>query len=216
MASAKMYKLGNDLTLETVGHGIESFLRDKKKMRTTSMQTTEGYVIKAESEETWLRFIGLGLMQQVHLFRSGDVVSVTVTESRWVEKFLAWFVYLILETFLAFVFWPLLFVPFTLWVCVIVGSIRQYMLPNQILDFVEMFIMGGGRNVSVDMNFKPSGPQFANPGMNMGGGMNVNTGMNTGTGTNMGANPTAECPNCHAIIPKDMKFCPQCGSKMGE
>lgn len=188
MASAKMFNLENNLTVDAVGKGIEDFLRDKKKMKTQAVKNGDNYVIKAESEETWLRFVGLGLMQQVQLVKSGGLVSVTALESRWIEKFLAWFACLILETIFVFVFWPLLFVPFTFMVCITVGIIRQYLLPNQIMDFTEMFIMGGGRKVSVNLGFSSQAAEKEQA--------------------------KTVCPKCKASIASDMKFCEVCGTKL--
>lgn len=226
MASARMYN-ANGLTVETVGKGVESFLQNKKKMKTQSMQTPEGYLIKGESQEGWLRILGLGLMQQVQIIKSGDLISVTASESRWVEKFLCYFVYLVLDTIFYFLFWPLLFVSNSLLICVIVGTVRQYRLPDQILEFVEMFIMGGGTNVNVSMGFNQNWAASsinANPGTVWNAAQEAPTnvcpqckapiGANSKFCDSCGAKLSTECPKCHASVPLGKKFCPECGEKI--
>lgn len=213
MASAKMFKLSDDLTIDAIGRGIEGYMHEKKKMKTQAVSSREGYVIKGESEESWLRLVGLGLMQQVQLIRSGDLVSVTVIESRWIEKFLAWFGCLILETILFWLFWPLMFVPATIWICITVGIIRQYLLPQQIIDYTEVFIMSGGRDVNVNLGFNtqavrkeadktvcPKCKSTISPNVNF---CDV-----------CGAKVKDECPHCHAAIAIGKKFCPNCGQQI--
>lgn len=92
---------------------------------------------------------------------------------------------------------------------------------NKILEDKAAFeIMGDGRYAtkrSFDVyegaanNSSGVAGVFAAGGVGLGAAMNMGASMNQTVGNPVNRQDTKECPSCHAVIPQNSKFCPECG-----
>jgi RNA polymerase subunit RPABC4/transcription elongation factor Spt4 len=174
MADSKLFKLEDGMTAETIGIGVEGYLREKKNLIAEGMKTPEGYLVQGKEESKWKKIAGLDQATQVQIFQSTpDTITVNVGTGKWVDKAASAGVG-------AVVFAPLM-------ATAAYGAFKQQKLPKEIFDFVENFILTGGRTASVSM------------------------------GHSLGAKEQGKvsCPKCHALNDKGMKFCSSCGTELG-
>lgn len=196
MADSKTFRLLDGLTAEAVGEAVVSFLRDQKNLIVESAKTTEGYIIQAKEESDGWKFIsGTTSAIKVQMLAAGEILSVTIGSGKWSDKIGAGVVG-------AFVFAPLA-------VTAAVGAWKQKKLPDEIFDFIERFIMSGGKTALYGMGVvrKLEANQVECPKCKT---------INTGTKfcKECGAKLTNECPQCHASVGFGVKFCPECGGSL--
>lgn len=192
MSDSKVFKLIDDVTIEMVANGVECFLHDKKNLHAECVKTTEGYLVQAKQEESWKKFVGMDTAIQVHFIPTGDMVSVQIGSGKWVDKAGAAAAGMI-------VFAPLA-------VTAAIGAWNQKKLPEEIFNFIEQFIMSGGKNVSVGSG------NVVNSGEVLCPNCNTPNPSNSKFCISCGSKLTLECPNCGKPIPQGVKFCPECGA----
>lgn len=194
MAESKMFKLDGKITLEEIGIGLENFFRTKKKLVAEGIPTAEGYLVQAKQEESWKKFVGMDTAIQVQLYKTGDMVTVNVGSGSWVDKAGAATVGMI-------VFAPLA-------VTAAIGAWSQKKLPDEIFNYIENFIITGGKSVSISMDSSRgvTSEQILCPSCHAINAKGTKFCSSCGTGL---AN---ECSNCHASVPLNSKFCQECGT----
>lgn len=194
MAESKVFKLTEGLDAERVGQGIESFLRDKKKLVTEGTVTPEGYFVQAKEESNWKKVAGMDLATQIQIIQMDSMITVEVGSGKWVDKIGAGAIGM------AF------FAPLA--VTAAVGAFGQKKLPGEVFAFVEQFLMSGGQNVTVSMTMNQDKTQVSCP--------NCHAIVQKGVKfcPSCGGKLGNECPNCGASIDPGTKFCPECGSPM--
>lgn len=173
MADSKVFKLLDGITADMVSDGVVSFLRDKKNMVVDSGKATDGYLIQAKEEaDGWKSIAGTTSAIKIQMLVSGDLMTVNIGAGKWSDKIGA-------GVAGAFIFAPLAVTAF-------IGTLKQKNLPNEIFDFIERFIMSGGKTAVL--------------------GMGMIKAM---------SDDEVECPKCQTINSKTQKFCKECGSKLG-
>lgn len=149
MAESKVFKLTEGLDAEKVGRGIESFLRDKKKLVTEGTATHEGFFVQAKEESNWKKVAGMDLATQVQVIQMDSMITVEVGAGKWSDKVGAGAIGMVLFAPLA--------------VTAAVGAFGQKKLPSEIFAFVEQFLMSGGKNVTVSMTINRDSSQVTCP-----------------------------------------------------
>ncbi|MDD3224809.1 MAG: zinc ribbon domain-containing protein [Clostridium sp.] len=196
MADSKLFKLIDDVTIDMIANGIETFLRDKKNLQSEGMKTSEGFLVQARQEDSWKKIIGMDSAIQIQIIQAGDMVSVGVGSGKWIDKAGAATIGM------------LVFAPLT--ITAAIGAWNQQKLPNEIFEFVEKFIITGGKSVYVSVNIN-KGSAIKNGEVMC---PNCHT-ANSSTSKfciSCGTKLTLECPNCGKEINKGAKFCPECGA----
>lgn len=195
MSETKVFKLINDVTIEMLGEAVEGFLRDTKGMITQSGKTTEGYLVQGKQEsDGWKRISGTDQAISVQMFQSGDILNITAGFGKWSDKIGAGMLGY-------FAFAPLA-------ITAAIGAFMQKKLPSEIFDFIEKFILSGGKSVTIGLSVgkiisenkvlcktcktsNPKGQKFC---------------------SNCGAKLVKQCKNCGVDIADNVKFCPECGT----
>lgn len=193
MAESKVFRLLDGITTEIVGDAVTSFLREQKNMVVETAKATGGYMIQAkEDNDNWKQISGTTTAIKVQILEAGDVITVNIGASKWSDKIGA-------GVLGAFVFAPLA-------VTSIVGAVKQKKLPDEIFDFIEKFILSGGKTALLGMGAikKLENNQVECPKCKT---------INTGTKfcKECGTRLSNECPQCHASVDFGVKFCPECG-----
>ncbi len=197
MADSKVFRLLDEVTVEMVGDAVVLFLREQKNLVTESEKTTEGYLIQAKEDgDTWKAISGTTSAIKVQMLVAGDILTVNIGSGKWSDKIGA-------GVAGAFIFAPLL-------VTSAIGAIRQKKLPDEIFDFIERFIMSGGKTALYGMGVVktleenqlecPKCKTINNKGMKF--------------CKECGTKLTNECPNCHNMVDFGVKFCPECGGSL--
>jgi RNA polymerase subunit RPABC4/transcription elongation factor Spt4 len=198
MAESKMFKLDNEMTAESIGLGLESFFREKKKMVSEGVVTPEGYLVQAKEEQSWKKFAGMDQATQVQIFQSTpEMITVNVGAGKWIDKAAAAGVG-------AIVFAPLI-------ATAAFGAFKQQKLPNEVFNFIEQFIQTGGKSVLVSMSttgVEASQDTVVCPNCH------AHNPKGTKFCSSCGTALSEECPNCHAAVALGTKFCPECGTNL--
>lgn len=196
MAESKIYKLVDGVDCDSIGHAVESFLRDRKNLYTEGVKVPEGYFVQAKENTGWKKITGMDSSVQVRVIPTGDMVNIEIGTGKWVEK-------AGMATVGVLFFAPLA-------ITSAIGAWNQKKLPQEIFAYIEQFIMSGGRNINVSMSMSSSMPsdQVSCPSckaLNPKGQKFCSS---------CGAKLGAECPHCHASAPYGTKFCPECGGQI--
>lgn len=204
MADARIYQLGNSITLADVAYGLEDYFVRQKNMEAEGVfQGEDAYFIQARQREDWKKFVGMDKAVQVRLTVHQGNLTVDVGAGRWVDKLGA-------ATVGYLIFAPLL-------VTAAIGALGQEQLPRDIFDFVERYIIlhGGPIPGITDDPFQPCGepaptaaavcPACQAP-LPQGAKFCAQCGQ---------AVPQARaCPRCHAEVPDGARFCSACGAPL--
>ena len=191
----RSYQLPEGMTVEQIGHGIEGFLRNQKKMTVEGARTQNGYFIQAKTEsDGWKKISGMDQALQIQLGAMGAVFNVQIDRGSWSSKVGAGVVG-------AFVFAPLA-------VTAGVGAYKASKLPGEIFAFVEHFLMTGGVTYEIGMEGPAPEGQVACPKC---GAMNAEGTKFCGS---CGAPLGNVCPSCGSFVPGGTKFCPECGTSL--
>lgn len=198
MADSKMF-ITNGIEIEKIGVAIQGFLREKKGLHAEGMKTPQGYLVQAKEEEGWKKFTGMDTSIQIQMFPAGDnQVMINVGQGAWIDKAGA-------ATVGAIAFAPLA-------VTAGIGAWMQKKLPGEIFDFVERFILSGGKSVTVSMaaSLDKQDGQVLCPSCSAANPEGAK--FCTVCGSKLGK----ECPSCVGAIGLDTKFCPNCGANVQE
>jgi len=197
MADSKIFKLTSDIDIEKIGQAIQNWLREKKQLHTEGMHTSEGYLVQAKQEDSWKKIVGMDTAIQVQIFNAGEnQIMVNVGSGKWIDKAGA-------ATIGMVAFAPLA-------VTAAIGAWNQKKLPEELFEYVEQFILSGGKSVIVSM--------AASQGISDGQVVCPNCkAVNAGSGkfcVSCGNKLGKECPNCHESVGLETKFCPSCGTDL--
>ena len=197
MADSKVFRLLDGVTIEMVGDAVVSFLREQKNLVAESAKPTNGYIIQAKEEtDGWKAISGTTAAIKVQMFASGDLMTVNIGAGKWSDKIGA-------ATVGACVFAPLL-------ITSAIGAFKQRKLPYEIFQYIETFIMCGGKTALYEMgtvkNLEEGQTECPK----------CKTINNRGVKfcKECGTKLTNECPCCHSAVEFGIKFCPECGNSM--
>ncbi|WP_338207644.1 double zinc ribbon domain-containing protein [Lactiplantibacillus paraxiangfangensis] len=197
MADSKIFKLSDGVDIEKVGQAIQGWLREKKQLHTEGMHTNEGYLVQAKEEDSWKKIVGMDSAIQVQIYKAGeDQIMVNVGSGKWVDKAGA-------ATIGMVAFAPLA-------VTAAIGAWNQKKLPDELFEFVEQFILSGGKTVMVSMSASQDIKDGEVVCPNCKAVNKAGAKFCVSCGTKLGK----ECPNCHAAVGLDTKFCPECGTDL--
>lgn len=195
--TSRVYKLSDGLDAAAVGRGVEGFLRDKKGMIAEGAKTPEGYFVQAKgNDDGWKKFAGMSKAIQVQIIQTGEVLNVNIGNGKWSDKVGAGAVGML-------VFAPLA-------VTAAIGAVGQNKLPGEILDFVETFIVTGGKTASISM----SASTAVKEGMVVCPKCKTQNEKGTKFCEECGEPLAMKCPECGVSVPLGKKFCPDCGASM--
>lgn len=207
MADARIYQLGNSITLADVAYGLEDYFVRQKNMEAEGIfQGEDAYFIQARQQKDWKKLAGMDKAVQVRLTIRQDRLTVDVGAGRWVDKLGAAAVgYLF--------FAPLL-------ITAAIGALGQEQLPRDIFDFVERFIIlhGGPIPGITDDPFQPCGepapaaaptaavcPACQAP---------LPDGAKFCAQCGQAVPQARTCPKCHAQVSAQARFCSACGAPL--
>ena len=197
MADSKVFRLLDGVTADMVSDGVVSFLRDRKNMVVESGKATEGYLIQAKEEaDGWKSIAGTTSAIKIQILVSGDLITVNIGAGKWSDKIGA-------GVAGAFIFAPLA-------VTAAIGAFRQKNLPNEIFNFIENFIMSGGKTAVLGMGIVKA---MSDDEVECPKCQTINS-KSTKFCKECGCKLGLECPNCHASVEYGVKFCPECGTPM--
>lgn len=195
MAESKVFNLISGVDAESVGRATEIFLRDKKHLTTEGVKTPEGYFIQAkEASDGWKKFAGMTLATQVQIIDAGSTITVNIGNGKWSDKAGAAAVGMVLFAPLA--------------VTAAIGAVNQKKLPNEIFDYIEQFIMSGGKSVVVSMapSMGLKENQVLCPNCKTPNDNDCKFCQSCGTPI------MNRCPQCQSFVALGKKFCPECGA----
>lgn len=207
MADAKIYQLGNSITLADVAHGLEDYFVRQKNMEAEGIfQGEDAYFIQARQQKDWMKFAGMDKAVQVRLTVRQDRLTVDVGAGRWVDKLGAAAVgYLF--------FAPLL-------ITAAIGALGQEQLPRDIFDFVERFIIlhGGPIPGITDEPLQPYGEPVPAAGTNAAVCPACRAPLPDGAKfcaqCGQAVPQSRTCPKCHAQVSAGARFCSACGAPL--
>lgn len=204
MADARIFQLGDSVTLADIAHGLEDFFVRQKFMEAEGIfQGENAYFIQAREQKEWKKFMGMDKAVQVRLTVHEGSLTVDVGAGRWVDKLGA-------ATVGYLIFAPLL-------VTAAIGAIGQEQLPRDIFDFVERYIILHGGPIP-GFNDAPV-PNFEEP-VSAPAAVCRNCRAPLPEGARFCAQcgqpvPAANtCPQCHAQVPDGARFCSACGAPL--
>ena len=200
MADAKVFRMGNNLTLEDVACALEDFLRTQKRLETEGVaQSESSYFIQARQTESWKKFVGMDQAIQIRLSVYDDMLTVDLGAGRWVDKLGA-------ATVGYIVFAPLL-------ITAVIGAIGQQKLPQEIFDFVQRYTFMG-KPMDINDFYPPETP--AQPEAHCaacGAALPDGAKFCPACGTPAAKKPV--CPVCGAAAAAEgAKFCAECGAPL--
>lgn len=202
MEMSKVYRLTEEVTVPKLGEGIIAFLKTRKNMIAEGAKTPEGYFVQAKSQENaWKKIAGMNLATQIQIVETGEFATISIGNGEWSDKVGAGVV------------GAVLFAPMA--VTALIGANNQRKLPQEIFDFIEQFIMSGGKNIQVVTSM----PNMVAPNVPQQNGVKCpNCGSTNAEGqkfcSECGTSLTNTCPSCGAKVGLSNKFCPECGSPM--
>ena len=194
MADSKVFNLEQGVTAIMVAQGLEAFFQDKKGLLSEIVETPQGIVVQARQKDSWKKFVGMDNAVQVQIFDQQPSIIVNVGSGKWIDKAGA-------ATVGAIVFAPLL-------VTAAIGAWASKKLPDEIYDFIERFILSGGKTASVSMRMSDG----LKAGEALCPSCKAKNAESTKFCNSCGANMTNPCPKCGANLKPGIKFCSECGA----
>lgn len=199
MADAKVFQMGNGLTLEDVACALEDFLRTQKHLETEGVAQSEtSYFIQARQTDSWKKFVGMDQAIQVRLSVYGGMLTVDLGAGRWVDKLGA-------ATVGYIVFAPLL-------LTAAIGAIGQQKLPQEIFDFLQRYTFMG-KTLDINDFGAPEPEEPAGQAHCAACGAALPGGAKFCPACGRPAAKRNACPVCGAIpTVEGAKFCTECGA----
>lgn len=205
MADARIFQLGDSITLADVAHGLEDYFVRHKNMEAEGVfQGEDAYFIQARQREDWKKFVGMDKAVQVRLTVRQGSLTVDVGAGRWVDKLGA-------ATVGYLIFTPLL-------VTAAIGALGQEQLPRDIFDFVERFIIlrggpiPGFADAPAPTCDRPAAEPAAAACQSCHAPLPQGARFCAQCGQPVPAPKT--CPQCHAQVPDGARFCSACGEPL--
>ena len=199
MSDAKIFKLTDKVSLDSLGLAVENYLRDKKKMVVEGTKTNEGYFIQAKTEDGWKKFVGMDSALQVQMLdMNNETVNVQIGAAKWADKALA-------AGAGAALFAPLMGTA-------AYGAWLQSKLPNELFEFIEQYILSDGRTATVSLTTDVGIAKDSAICKKCGTHNSPDARFCTGCGEGL----MDTCPGCNSSIPQNTKFCPECGLNVEE
>lgn len=191
MADSRIFRVSPGITVDDIGHEVESFLRDEKELTVESFSSADGYFVQAREDTTWKKFTGLGKALQVQIMPSGsgDII-VNIGMGEWADKVGAAAVGLIFFAPLA--------------VTAAIGAYGQNKLPSEIFECIEKFLIYNNQN--------PSRSTSQTRCQNCGSEIPFGKKYCPNCGASVSFKKTVRCRNCGATIEAGKKFCGECGT----
>jgi len=198
MADSKVFNLEQGMTVMQIAQGLDGFLSDNKGLISEIVETPQGIIVQAKQKEAWKKFIGMDNSVQVQLFDQGSTVIVNVGSGKWIDKAGAG------------VAGVLVFAPLA--VTAAIGAWAGKKLPKEIFDFIEQFILTGGRTASVSMRMNNAlkSDETLCPKCN------TANATNTKFCNSCGEKLIIDCPKCGEAVLPGIKFCQSCGTNVSE
>ena len=199
MADSKVFKLSDNVTIDSIGLAVENFLRDKEKMVVEGAKTNEGYIVQAKTEGRWMKYIGMDSAIQIQMLdMNNQTVNIEIGAGKWTDKALA-------AGAGAVLFAPLMGTA-------AYGAWKQSKLPEKIYDFIEQYILSDGRTATVSLAKDIGVVKDSTICKKCGTHNSTQAKFCTGCGESL----MDTCPNCNSSIPYNTKFCTECGTNIEE
>jgi len=225
MTDLRIFNLDEEITPMSVAKAVDRFFIDNKGLVSEILETPNGIIIQARPYDTWKKYVGMDNTAQVHIFDHETSIIVVVGYGKWIDK-------AVVGTIGWFVFAPLA-------ITAAVGAWGNIKLPREVLDYIEMFIRTGGKEVVQRMtindalkdneilcpNCKTKNPDSMNFCSSCGEKLTLECekcGANIKPGTKFCVHcgekiiekPDPSCPKCETVLQKNAKFCLECGTEM--
>lgn len=172
MTDLRIFNLEEGITPINVAKGVEGFFIDNQGLISEIIETPNGIIIQARPNDSWKKYVGMDNSVQVHIYDHKTSIIVVVGFAKWIDKAVAG------TLAVAFSFSPLA-------VTAVIGTAINIKLPGDILDYIEMFIKTGGKDVVQRMRVSDALKDTE-----------------------------IFCPKCRAKNPDNVKFCSACGEKI--
>ena len=197
MSDSKIYQFPKELDVKKLGDSLVIWFRDKKKLSAEGLPAPNGYLVQAQSDAKWKKFIGMDQALQVQLIPTAGNLTVTVGAGKWVDKAVAMGAGM------------LIFAPLA--VTSAIGGWMQNKLPEQTFDFIEQYIINGGKS-AMTTDVLPVGKQGEIKCSSCGALNDENGKFCNGCGFKL----RLECPICKSTVQNGASFCSNCGGNLKE
>ena len=137
MAKSQTLTLGKKDSLEYLVTEVMDFLEKEKKMVSEVAILPNGYFIQTKSKETWKSMIGMSLAIHILFERSGNDLTVTVNNGKWIDKIAAAGVGFITP------------IGAITMATAAFGAWSQQKLPGEILDKIAALVRAGVHDASI-------------------------------------------------------------------
>lgn len=204
MAETRSFNLTGSLSVNDIGKGVESFLRNTKNMRVESAITSSAYMIQAKGEDdNWKKIAGMDKAIQIQLEEAGNKIIVNIGSGKWSDKIgagtLGW----------------LVFPPLA--ITAAIGAVQQASLPQEVFQFIERFIECDGRMANIQItpiNVENPAIEEKMPLKKCAAcGSDILDGHNFCPKCGTPVEQAKVCSNCGKELEAGQVFCPYCGTK---
>ena len=86
MGKSQRFVLKQEDSLEGIVAAVMDFLEKEKKMVSETVIQPSGYFLQTKSKDTWKSLVGMSLATHILFERSGENLSVTVNNGKWIDK----------------------------------------------------------------------------------------------------------------------------------
>ena len=149
MNDTRMYVLG-DMSVDTVGNALEQYLSTTQNLMTQRIDAENRIILQCTGDGAqWKKYLGLDAALTVDLAVSGNVLTVTIGNAKWIDK-------AGVAAVGAVVFSPLL-------ITAGLGALRQMTLPDEIFRYLETRLHLA-RNTGYTRAMQPNGAICPNCG----------------------------------------------------
>ncbi|MGX7112682.1 hypothetical protein [Gemella cuniculi] len=129
MAEIRTYITTEDFNIKVLGEEVTNYLDYDQQLQVQKFEESNRIVIQAlKDDSAWKKYLGMETSVTVELKQEDEILSVTIGNSKWVDK-------ATVATVGAIFFAPLL-------ITAGVGALKQTALPEVVFDYIEGKLLG--------------------------------------------------------------------------